>query len=401
MKEFEITYFFGPSERCVVKEDVIADMAASGITLGQLLWYDVENNKKALRLMKKYGLKASIFEKRITEVAKSGRMEDVDAVVRSVVEDYKEFDNIAGWEVWDEPQISDFPMVAKLVEAFRRYAPEHETVVNLYPNYTLPQALGTEDYEDYLKQFVETVHPDFISYDHYPLLGRNLPGALGELADIEDEKERLIRIAAKREFNRKEFIENFESVRRIGLEHGLDQMMIGQLVEHGCNRNLTLPEIRWQMNLCLAYGFRRISYFTYGLPESDADVWMWDNAMIDPEGEKYQHYYDVQTVNKEIFDIGKKLFPHKSEAVFQIETGENGEAFCGYGPLQKMDGTQGVIGFFENGYVYLVNYNYLEERSFTLHAEKEILEYEKEEWISHETGWTVTLPAGGAVLLRI
>ena len=60
-----------------------------------------------------------------------------------------------------------------------------------------------------------------------------------------------------------------------------------------------------------------------------------------------------------------------------------------------------MIGFFENGYVYLVNYNYLEERSFTLHAEKDILEYKEGTFISHGNCCTVTLLAGGAVLLQI
>ncbi len=401
MKQFDITYFYGPSQEYVVKEEIIADMAASGITLAQLLWYDIDVNKQALRLMKKYGIRATVFEKRVKALVEAGDTEQVDVVVKNVVEDYQEFDNIVGWDIWDEPNTEQFPMLAKIVEAFRNYAPEQETVINLFPNYSQPEALKDVDYESHLRKFVESVKPDFISYDHYPFLGRNLPGALGEIADIEDEKERLIRIAAKREFNGGEFFANMEIVRAIGLTNNIEQMMIAQLIEHGCCRNLTLPEIRWQINMNLAYGFHRISYFTYWQPDGDAEVWLWDNAMVNLQGEKYPHYYDVQTLNQEIYDMGALLFGTKSEAVFHVDTDEEaGQLFEGYGSVKKITGGQAVIGFFENGYIYMVNYNFLEEATLSIESDKPLLQYMDGMFHSMEGKCVVTLPAGGAVLLK-
>ena len=35
MKRFEITYFYGPHDEYFVKEETVADMAASGITLAE------------------------------------------------------------------------------------------------------------------------------------------------------------------------------------------------------------------------------------------------------------------------------------------------------------------------------------------------------------------------------
>ena len=37
MKRFEITYFFGPDDEYFTKEETVADMAASGITLAEVL----------------------------------------------------------------------------------------------------------------------------------------------------------------------------------------------------------------------------------------------------------------------------------------------------------------------------------------------------------------------------
>lgn len=402
MKQFEITYFFGPAERCVVREDVIADMAKAGITVAQLLWYRPEINKQVLPLLKKYGMRASIFEWRITEASHIGTKEAIDQAVREVVADYEEFDNIEGYEIWDEPKVEQFDMVGMFIDAFRRYAPDKEVVVNLYPNYAPERALGIADYDAYLRKFVEIAKPDFLSYDHYPFQGRDLPGALGEIADIDDEKERLIRIAAKREWNRDEFFSNLDSVKKVGDEYQLPQMMIAQLTEHGTYRNLTLAEIRWQINMCLAYGFKRISYFTYGLPESDMDVWMWDNAIIGPEGEKYPHYYDVQTVNQEVYEIGKKLFDTDAKAVFHIGTEqEAGQEFAGYQSMKCIEGGRGVVGFFDDGSVYLVNYDFIEEATFQLEADSEIAVYEDGQYKTAGTSCSVTLPAGGAKLLKL
>ena len=152
MKQFDITYFCGPNSECIVKEEVVADIAAAGITLCQI-GYDTETNKQAIRLLKKYGLRASVVEKMLTEAARNGQMETIDEVIRTIVDDYKEFDNIEGWDIWEEPNTENFPMIAKIVEAFRRYAPGHETVINLFPDYAPVEALKDTDYASHLKLF--------------------------------------------------------------------------------------------------------------------------------------------------------------------------------------------------------------------------------------------------------
>ena len=101
MKQFDITYFAGPPAEYIVKEEVIEDMARAGITLCQIMGIDdVETIKTALKLMKKHGLRALVAENRITELVKKAQFENVDQVVKEVVEDYKEVsDIIEGWEI--------------------------------------------------------------------------------------------------------------------------------------------------------------------------------------------------------------------------------------------------------------------------------------------------------------
>ena len=61
MKTFDITYFHGPFHQYIVKPEVIADIAASGITLVPIAC-DTETNKTVLGLLRRYGLKAHVHD---------------------------------------------------------------------------------------------------------------------------------------------------------------------------------------------------------------------------------------------------------------------------------------------------------------------------------------------------
>lgn len=407
MKQFDITYFYGPPSEYIVKEECVADIAASGMTLCQLFQNTAEANKQALPLLKKYGMKANIFETRVTELIRSKDISAVDAIVKEVVEDYSGFDNIAGWDISDEPDSEMFPMLSAVTSAFHKYSPNQEVVINLYPNYATPEMYKDTDYLAHLNRFVEIVEPDFLSYDHYHFMGRKKKKRSTASA-AEEEKERLIRLAAEQLEDRDDFFENLEDVRRIGLKHNLEQMLIILLTEHGCCRNLTRAEILWEVNMCLVYGMHRISYFTYWLPGSDDDednedtrYWSWDNAMCDRHGNKYEHYYDVQAINKEIYPIGNRLFKTKSKEVYHIGKTEKGtRAFQPYGHITDIEGENVVVGFFEDGCVYLVNRDFKQENTIVLYADEPFEIYHAGGFEPSEKIRKISLSAGAGVLMR-
>lgn len=398
MKRFEITYFYGPDDEYFVKEETVADMAASGITLAETKC-SVEATKKVLPLLKKYGMRATLCDQRIPQLVKENDIENVDATVKAVVDEYAEFDNINGWDIYDEPNNKDFEILGKIVEAFRKYSPDKETVINLFPNYAMPEQLGAKNYTEHLNEYVRIVKPDFISYDHYHFLGREIE--VNENDGSLSRREALIRENAYKQDDREGFFENANEIRQKGLDEGLEQMLIVLLLEHGPYRNLTYSELLWEVNICLAYGFSRISYFTYWQP-TYSDFWQHDNAMCDREGNKYQHYFDVQKINKQIMPIGEYLFGKKSVAIFHTDLKEKGATlFDGFGGIQKIEGECGVIGFFDDGSAYLVNRDFENARCFTVHAEKDIFLYENGEFINKGYTLTLTLPAGEAVLMKI
>lgn len=401
MKQFDITYFYGPTDEFTVKDEVIADMAACGFTLAQTWFHEPEVTKKALELMKKYGLRASVTDKRLKKLCQENELDKVDEVVKQVVDDFAEFDNVVEWDIYDEPTNALFPVLKKIVEAFRRYAPHTQTVINLFPNYAQPHQLGDIDYNSHLDHFIEQVDPDFLSYDNYHFVGRESRNKYN-LNSAVNEREMLIRLAAEQTEDRKElFFENIELIRKKGLENGLRQMLIVLLSEHGSYRNLTRAELLWEVNMCLVYGFGRISYFTYWRPEED-DFWHYDNAICDRDGSKMQHYYDVQANNKKIYPIGCHLFNTRSSAVFHVGTPESGTtAFTGFDAIKEIEGENAVIGFFEDGSVYLVNRDYQKSNTLTLHSEKPMTVFDNGEFVAGGCDLTVTLEAGDGILFKI
>lgn len=403
MKQFDITYFHGPFADYVVKPEVIADIAASGMTL-MPLHYGTETNKQALPILRRYGLRAIVSDPRISKVYSSDDLAGAEAAVKAVAEDYASFDNIIGWDIVDEPNAAKFPVLAAIVNAFRKFTPDMETTINLFPNYASPEQLGNPDYMSHLEAFANIVRPHLLSYDHYHFLGRENRKKVNE-AQI-DERERLIRLSAETTENRGGFFENIRDIRSIALKYGIDPMLIVLLTEHGPYRNLTRGELFWEVNMCLAYGMRRISYFTYWEPSHD-EHWQWTNAMCDTVGKKMPHWFDVQAINAEISDAGRYLFDKTSTAVFHIGTPEAGaEAFTAFGGIETIEGENGVIGFFDDGSVYLVNRDFINRNTFRLCADRPISYRKNGAFITSapedvQKQMTVELGAGEAILLHL
>ena len=96
------------------------------------------------------------------------------------------------------------------------------------------------------------------------------------------------------------------------------------------------------------------------------------------------------------------MFDAQSEAVFHIgEPQEGAQRFAGYGGVTAIDGENGVIGFFTGGLIYLVNRDFLQSNTFTLHSDRSLAVFRDGEFVpSMENTLTVSLGAGEAVLLQ-
>ena len=340
MDRFEITYYWGPQGQDLCQEEYIKKIAECGFTSVPIESWDPAINKTALGYLRKYGLTCSaLSDYRIQNALAISDQIEIDAYVSAVVDEYKDYlDIIKGWLLRDEPSASDFPALARVVEAFRRIDPERTTMINLFPTYASDKQLGTNGYQVHLDKYIDIVSPHYLSYDHYHF--QKTAGA------------------------RRGFFENIEMFRDTALTSELDYMLIILLTEHQGYADLTKYQIEWEVNMCLTYGMKRISYFTYWLSQDLLDQG-WNDACMDTTGKIYPHYYDVQEINKWLLPLGRELFDKTSTAVFHYKTRggasleEGCEKYESYGDLGEVNATGGlVIGFFDDGSFMMTNKSY-------------------------------------------
>ncbi len=390
MRRFELTFFYGPRPERYNEADTFRKIAESGITLAQL-GGSPEDCKLALIRCAEVGLRVNVCDRRV-HAAMAADAAECDRIVHELCEEYRGYEALNGFDLIDEPHASCFDGIAQVVAAFRRYAPQWETVVNLFPNYANAEQLGHATYDEHLADFIARVQPDFLSYDHYHFLGRDCPKP--QFTSTGDRREDLIVESAYLENDRPGFFENAEAVRRHARQNGLDAMAIVLLTEHGPYRNLTRAELSWEAAMCLAYGFRRVSYFTYEVPiGAEDDVWRWDNAMVDGEGHPYQHYYDVQAIAKWLLPLGEHLFTLDCERVCHTAAEP-----LQHGRIASITG-DAVCGCYSDGSVLVVNKSHLREATFAVAAE-ELIRYLPEEGRFVPCGNTLTLGAGECALVR-
>jgi hypothetical protein len=143
---------------------------------------------------------------------------------------------VLGFYLRDEPHVSLLPGLGRVATILVGTLPGTWPYVNLFAAYGGRAYTGTDDYETYLRQFVETVHPPFISYDDYALVE-------GEMRDV--------------------FYTNLELVRRVSLEAKIPFWNCILTTAHYNYMEASDTTFNLQVYSTLAYGGRGIEYYTY------------------------------------------------------------------------------------------------------------------------------------------
>ena len=336
MKKFPITYWCGPPV-LEATEERYRQIAEAGFTHASppydpdLPLLNATNNRKVLDLCKQFELPLNVSDFRMVELL-AGRA-DLDATLDALVADYGRHPALESYYVIDEPGADKFELLGKIRDGLHARDPQHFAYINLFPNYATPAQLQTSSYEEHLDRYLEQVRPAMLSYDHYHFF------------------------KGEGEKDRPGWFDNLEIARRKALEHNIPLLVIVLVVEHGSYRNLTEAEIRWEVFQALAYGAGRLSYFTYWTPfQCDDAYWKWKNGMVSVEGELTEHYYQVQRINRDLQALGSRLVGQRSLAVYHSgsET-ESVTPFRSHGALQSIAGGRVTLGFFEGGWLLVVN----------------------------------------------
>ncbi|MEQ7007913.1 hypothetical protein ABN028_17200 [Actinopolymorpha sp. B17G11] len=183
----------------------------------------------------------------------------------------------AGINLYDEPSPPKFATLAKYVAAVQALAPEALPYINLFPSNDIA----------YVRGFVETVRPPFVSFDRYPLLlGGDDQG----------------------------WWDNLQIVRTVGLEAGIPYWVFIQSIKYANHRMPTAAELSWQIGIALAYGYKGIQYFTYWTPDP-ARGEAFEPALITVDGKRTDLWHAAKKINPMLQAAGTRILPLTSHAV--------------------------------------------------------------------------------------
>lgn len=235
------------------------------------------------------GLQGFVYDRAILSVRKEYGLDQqkIEQWVNALVSRAeKQHNAVFGYYLWDEPSASSFPVINKWVDAFRKADPDGLAYVNLLPTYANSKQLGTASYEEYLESFIQTVHPSFMSYDHYALID---DGTI-----------------------RSGYFQNLEAMRKAALKHNMPFWNVVLANAHFNYAEPTPAGFRFQAYTTMAYGGRGIGYFTYfRCGASNCRL-----SPIDHFGNKTPTWDMLRNVNVQIHRLGPVYITLKSINVF-------------------------------------------------------------------------------------
>ena len=201
---------------------------------------------------------------------------------------------VLGYFIMDEPGVTSFPMLGKIVAAVKKHAPGKLAYINLFPSYATVGApdrsqLGTATYTEYLERFVTEVKPQFLSYDNYMVQYSD---------DMQEQKRAAIYYA------------DLLEIRRVSQKYGLPFWNIVSCNRFGPPTTIPSPaNLAFQAFTTLAAGGRGVSWYKY---YQDGYTY----APIDNAGEKTETWRYLQIVNRQVRILGPVMNRLRSTGVF-------------------------------------------------------------------------------------
>ena len=349
-KQFIITFWCPPP----ATDQALAAVAAEGYNL---TWTPVDG----LDVAAKHNLRAMLRDSLLNPATldDAAKRAQLDALIEKV----KKHPAMEAYYIIDEPGAGAFPGLGKLVAYLRERDPAHPAYINLFPTYAneaqlgvsadaaerakvgYPQnfaGVGTSNktvlaYREHLKQFIEIVKPDIISYDHYHFMKAS-DGA--------------------------QYFLNLALIRDAAIEAGKPFVNIIQACT--IEKSWRLPkaaETRFLVFTTMAYGGRGISYFTYWGPESYGGLYR--------DGKPTPMVQEVAALNAEITRFGPALMELDSTAVYHTAPLPYGtQAAPDDAPARCIGGGEFVLGLFgKNGKTtafMVVNRDYKQDAEATV-----------------------------------
>ncbi len=324
-------------------------------------------------------------------------------IAKSIAQ-YSEYDSFKGIFVADEPRTQTYDQDnEKQLDNYKDVAGKLNGYSNLSGYMSiLPYMPEKGNYEDYLEEYIEKTNPKILNWGNYVFSDGT---------------------------NKERYFENLAIVRDKSLSHNIafwPSLQVGSNWNDGIidlqptdNDTPTEGQLLWNVNTCLAYGAKGISYFPLIQPnhfayETDNAYDYERNGLLGANGEPTKWYEYVQKANRQIAAVDEVLLNSTSKAVLAKGTAAQTDSQIAqetYGCVQEIglsNPSQGaLIGAFDyqgKDAFYMVNYNTESIEEFCLYFD-DTYEYRliQDGETSYHKGSDcyVVIPAGEAVLVVV
>ena len=270
-----VTYWCGPA----MSEASTTQLAEGG-------WNLVWCGEADLDLVQRHGLRAQLTHPLLSPATLDSpeARGQLEALVRKV----KSHPALYAYFLTDEPSVTNFAGLGRLVAWLRERDPAHLAYINLFPTYANNEQLGTAGdtvaaYRKHLQLYLAQVQPALISYDHYQFAVKG---------------------------DQPQYFLNLAMIRQAALEGGLPFLNIVQAATWTPSMRVPTPdEMRYLVYTTLAYGAQGISYYIYSCPGHTGGI-----AAAD--GTPTPLYHALKTLNREFVAIATQLQPLRSLGVY-------------------------------------------------------------------------------------
>ena len=318
--DFILSYWCGPPETVTNLDKAYAEVAECGFNYAMLpcTGATLKGTKAILDACKKHKLKYIVSDSRLLAFGPENVAFKTN--LDTVIAEYTKHPALGGYYLADEPAPGAFPQLGAVNQYLVAHDQKRLPFINLYPTYVPEWAIGGT-YEQYVDNYLTTVKPRLLSFDHYGLMTDGLRG---------------------------DYFLNLEIIRRQGLKHNVPFGFIFQLIPFSTCRNPTESELRWQVNTALAYGAKALMYFTYWTPTNDP-TFVNSVAIIDPQTKRSPHYEEAKRINKEIKAWAPTLMKLTSTGVYHVGDLPSGTQRLPENGRVKIDGKGAfIVGTFQH-----------------------------------------------------
>lgn len=366
-----VTYFAGPP----MSEAVARQMAEGGFNV---VWCGEQD----LDLVQRHALRGMLRDGLLSPASLETpeRRAQLDALIQRVAKHPAMY----SYYILDEPSAAAFPALGQLLAYLRQRDPQHMAYINLFPTYANNDQLGTTGdtvtaYREHLRQYIEIVKPQLVSYDHYQF----------HVAGDTDQ-----------------YFLNLSMIRKASQDAGVPFLNIVQACSWTPSVRVPQPqEMRYLVYTTLAYGAQGISYYVYSASNHKG-------GMIHEDGTPTEIYRAVSPLNRQFVAIASELQPLRSQAVYHVSFEQPGCEPLPENAAFRPDPPNGkrplLLGYFGAGeapsHVVVVNLDYRNEAAVVIAGPGDLEQFDAAARTWSAAGGAraeLKLPPGGGQLLRI